>query len=333
MNVYLSYKNEIKSHFLSSWPTCFILYLIKKSLSITYNNANNFSHTRTTLNVAVTTDFLATMLEANTVNYIEKINTRTIQSYHMKKVNLILALISLLAVSLAFGQQDKVIDASKPTNFYNSINHALEYTSRPDGGNLLGYRANLVLAPSEKNLILGEIPVLYNTESKKFGLGDIRGRYFYLPYKNYSKFFGAFGPSIDIIAPTGNSANGIGTGRWTIAPGIAMGLIFSESIQVFPILSYQYISKPVNTDNSTGENDINGGSLQFVTVIVASHKTFFQITPTFSQSYQNAVGSFTYIMEISFGYQMGAKSVLGAYCKRAFENDLTQISVGLTKYF
>lgn len=252
----------------------------------------------------------------------------------MKKVNLILALISLLVVLSTFGQQEKVIDASKPTNFYNSINHALEYTSRPDGGSLLGYRANLVLAPSEKNLILGEIPVLYNTETKNFGLGDIRGRYFYLPYKNYAKFFGAFGPSIDIIAPTGNSANGIGTGRWTIAPGIAMGLMFSETIQVFPILSYQYISKPVNnSDNSASNNAISGGSLQFVTVLVPSPKTFFQITPTFSQSYQNGVGSFSYIMEISFGYQMGAKSVLGAYCKRAFNNDLTQVSIGLTRYF
>ena len=190
-----------------------------------------------------------------------------------------------------------------------------------------------MLAPSEKNLILGEIPLQYNTETKSFGLGDIRGRYFYLPYKNYAKFFGAFGPSLDIIAPTGNSANGIGTGRWTIAPGIAMGLMFSETIQVFPILSYQYISKPVNSDNSASNDAISGGSLQFVTVLVPSPKLFFQITPLFAQSYQNGVGSFTYIQEISFGYQMGAKSILGAYCKRDFKIDLTQVSIGLTKYF
>ena len=253
----------------------------------------------------------------------------------MKKVNLILAIISLLAVSSAFGQhaKEQVIDASKPTNFYNSVNHAFEFISRPDGGNLLGYRANVVLAPSEKNLILGEIPLQYNTESKNFGLGDIRARYFYLPYKNYTKFFGAFGPSIDIIAPTGNSSNGIGSGRWTIAPGIAMGLMFSESIQVFPILSYQYISKAVNSDNSAANDAINGGSLQFVTVLVASPKTFFQITPTFSQSYQNSIGSFSYIQEINFGYQIGAKSVLGAYCKRDFKSDLTQVSIGFTRYF
>ena len=105
----------------------------------------------------------------------------------MNKYCLIIAFIFLIDASTVFGQQEKekMIDASKPTNFYNSVNHAVEFISRADGGNLLGYRANLVLAPSEKNYILGEIPVLYNTQSKNFGLGDIRARYFYLPYKNF----------------------------------------------------------------------------------------------------------------------------------------------------
>lgn len=253
----------------------------------------------------------------------------------MKKINVFATLILTLSVLFSFAQKEKeqVIDASKPTNFYNSINHAFEYISRPDGGNLLGYRANLVLAPSDRNLILGEVPIQYNTQTQKLGLGDIRARYFYLPYKNYAKFFGVFGPSIDIIAPTGSMANGIGTGRWTIAPGIAMGLMFSEKIQVFPILSYQYLSKPNNSDNSPANAEIKGGSLQFMTVIVPSQKVFFQITPTFGQTYQNGVGSFGFTQEVNFGYQMGPKSILGAYCKRDFKHELTQVSLGLTKYF
>ena len=324
MNFYLSYKNKKKQDVDRTRQNLVIHIFIKEILTLCRKKFNHFFSIPATLKLAIIIS-----LQGNK----QQLNTITIQSNLMKKVNSILVFIGLIASLSAFGQQEKVIDASKPTNFYNSVNHAFEYTSRPDGGNLLGYRANLVLAPSEKNLILGEIPVLYNTETKNFGLGDIRARYFYLPYKNYSKFFGAFGPSIDIIAPTGNLANGIGTGRWTVAPGIAMGLMFSEAIQVFPILSYQHMSKPVNSDSSAANNEINGGSLQFVTVIVPSPKTFFQITPTFAQSYQNGVGSFSYIMEISFGYQMGAKSVLGAYCKRAFNNDLTQVSIGLTKYF
>jgi len=324
MNFYLSYKNKKKQDVDRTCQNLVIHIFIKEILTLCRKKFNHFFSIPATLKLAIIIS-----LQGNK----QQLNTITIQSNLMKKVNSILVFIGLIASLSAFGQQEKVIDASKPTNFYNSVNHAFEYTSRPDGGNLLGYRANLVLAPSEKNLILGEIPVLYNTETKNFGLGDIRARYFYLPYKNYSKFFGAFGPSIDIIAPTGNLANGLGTGRWTVAPGIAMGLMFSEAIQVFPILSYQHMSKPVNSDSSAANNEINGGSLQFVTVIVPSPKTFFQITPTFAQSYQNGVGSFSYIMEISFGYQMGAKSVLGAYCKRAFNNDLTQVSIGLTKYF
>lgn len=253
----------------------------------------------------------------------------------MKKLKLFTTMFCFCLFISAIGQQknEPVIDASKPTNFYNSVNHAFEYISRPEGGNLMGYRANLVLAPSDRNLILAEVPVLYNSESKKVGLGDVRARYFYLPYKNYERFFGVFGPSIDIIAPTGSMANGIGTGRWTIAPGIAMGLMFSEKIQVFPVISYQYLSKPVNSDNAPANAEIKGGSLQFITVLVPAQKTFFQITPTFGQTYQNGVGSFGFTQEINFGYQFGPKSILGIYGKRDFNNNLTQVSVGLTKYF
>lgn len=253
----------------------------------------------------------------------------------MKKYYPILAFIFLSVVSPAFGQQEKAkaIDPSKPTNFYSSINNAFEFSARESGGNQIGYRANLVLSPSERHLFLGELPLLYNTSSKNFGIGDIRARYFYLPYKNYEKFFGAFGPSLDIIAPTGSAANGIGSGRWTIAPGVAMGLMFADWIQVFPIVSYQYISKPVKSDTSALNSAINGGSLQFVSVIVLSQKTYLNITPTFAQFYQNGAGSFSFIQEASLGYQIGPKSLISAYCKRDFKSNITQVSLGYTKYF
>lgn len=251
----------------------------------------------------------------------------------MKNASVFMVLFILMATSAAFGQKEQVIDASKPTNFYNSLNHAFEFISRPVGGNLMGYRANLVLAPSDRNLILGEIPVLYNSESKKIGLGDVRARYFYLPHKDYSKFFGAFGPSIDIIAPTGSLANGLGSGRWTIAPGIAMGFMFSEKVQVFPILSYQYTSKQVTGVLPSIDYPINGGSLQFVTVLVPNSKNFFQVTPQFAQSYQNGISTFSYIQEFNYGYQVNSKSIMGVYFKRDFKTELTQVSVGITKYF
>lgn len=136
------------------------------------------------------------------------------------------------------------IDASKPTNFYSMLDNTLENTSSP-GQNIFGYRGKIMFAPSEAHLILGEVPLLYNDRTSIFGIGDIRARYFFLPYKNYDNFLGAFGPSIDFFAPTGSFENGIGSGRWIISPGITIGLMVADWIQFFPIISYQYASKPV----------------------------------------------------------------------------------------
>lgn len=244
----------------------------------------------------------------------------------------LMAVCTLVALNVT-AQDKKEIDASKPTNFYNSVNTALEYISRSEGGNQMGVRFNLVLAPSDRHLILGEIPLIYNDQSKGFGLGDVRARYFYLPYKNYSRFFGALGPSIDIIAPTGSASKGLGTGRWTIAPGIAMGLMFSEKVQVFPILSYNHMSRPVYTDDSPSAAPINSASLQFVTVIVLTEKAYINFTPQFAQNYQNKQGSFSYIQEATLGYQVNGKTLLALYTKRDFHLNITQVSFGYTRYF
>ena len=106
----------------------------------------------------------------------------------------------LLAVGIA-GAKAQEIDASKPTNFYPLLDNSLEYNKRESGGNLFGYRAQLIYPPSEAHLFLFEAPLLYNTMTEKFGLGDLRARYFFLPYKNYDKLFGAFGPSSMFLCP------------------------------------------------------------------------------------------------------------------------------------
>ena len=249
------------------------------------------------------------------------------------KLTALLLCASCLALHAGSQQKAKDIDPSKPTNFYNSINTALEYIARESGGDQLGVRTNLVLAPSDRHLILGEIPVQYNSRTKGFGLGDVRARYFYLPYKNYAKFFGAFGPSIDIIAPTGSASKGLGTGRWTIAPGLAMGLMFSEKVQVFPILSYQHVSRPVHSDDSPSAAPINGAGLQFVTVIILGPKTFLNLTPNFSRIYQNRIGKFSFVQEASIGYQATGTTFVALYAKRDVTNNITQVSLGYTWYF
>ena len=65
-----------------------------------------------------------------------------------------IALISLFTSSLAQGVLDSnnEIDASKPTNFYTLLDNSLEYNSRDMGGNLIGYRAQLIYPPSQEHL-------------------------------------------------------------------------------------------------------------------------------------------------------------------------------------
>lgn len=250
----------------------------------------------------------------------------------MKNLPFLLAAGVMLCALAVRAQEEQQIDASKPTNFYSSLDNTLEMNLLRSTVSLIGYRGKLTLAPSERHLILAEIPLLYSLPNEKFGLGDVRARYFYLPYKNYERFIGAFGPSVDIIAPTGSAANGIGSGRWTIAPGLATGFMFAEWIQVFPVLSYQYMTKSSFGD-SLARNPINGISLQFITPLVISPQVYFQITPILNENFQNGIGTFTYVQELNFCYQVTPKGLISAYYKGDFKNSGHQMSVGYTFYF
>jgi hypothetical protein len=251
----------------------------------------------------------------------------------MKKCTVQFFLIFFLFKLSVQAQEKPEIDASKPTNFYSYLNNSLEFTSREKNGNLVGYRANVTYSPSDKHLFLGEVPLQYNLKREKFGLGDIRVRYFYLPYKDYDKFVGALGPSVDIIAPTGKASNGIGAGRWIVAPGVATALMFADWIQVFPVLSYQYMSKPVYVDTTVVDKPINGITLQFISVLAISQKAFVALTPTFNEHFLAGTSSFSYIQELSFGYMMTPKGQISAYLKGDFKDNLYQMSVGYTVFF
>src|SRR5215467_13357847 len=104
--------------------------------------------------------------------------------------------------------QDSVtarFDPSKPTNTYDRLSNNLEYNFLRNGSRTFGYRANLVLASrDQRNSVHIEIPLLYSTFSQKFGLSDIRLRYYWIPYKDYSKKPGAFGLLVDSYMPTGS---------------------------------------------------------------------------------------------------------------------------------
>ncbi len=223
----------------------------------------------------------------------------------MKKTLYILVLVGLPFISQA---QDEKIDASKPTNFYTQINNQLEYNSRKEGGDLLGYRLETQYSLSPANMFLFELPILHNTASNATGIGDLRLRYFWLPYKNYNKVFGAFGPSIDVFMPTGNADKGLGTGSWLIQPGITAGIMLSDWIQLFPVLSYQFTSvSNMNNIPDDAKSPDHGISFQIITPIVFSEKFFVQVTPIYSAVEITQVRKDRYIQEIFAQYAIKPK--------------------------
>jgi hypothetical protein len=225
------------------------------------------------------------------------------------------------------------IDPSKPTNFYTQLINQLEYNSRKSGGNIMGYRGEIQLAPSESHLLLAELPLLYNDESGNFGLGDARVRYFYLPYKNYDKFIGAFGPSIDIFMPTGSYENGLGSSSWLIQPGVTVGLMIADWIQMFPILSYQYTSKPSTDMIPEGmKMDQHGISFQIITPIIFSENFFVQVTPAYTASDFGNDRKDRYIQELFGQYKINSKLQASFFYRGVFQDEDHTVRLGLVVF-
>lgn len=248
------------------------------------------------------------------------------------KIRIILIVTASLLCTQMMNAQDKEIDASKPTNFYSMLDNTMEFSSQKNQ-NVFGYRGKVSLAPSEAHLILGEIPIMYNDRTSKFGLGDIRARYFYLPYKDYSKTIGAFGLSVDVFMPTGNFENGLGSGRWIVAPGVTAGIMAAEWVQFFPVLSYQYMSKPTY-DNPTPEanNDVSGITFQVITPIVFSEKFFVSLTPIYKINNINNINQDRFAYEFLASFSLTATMLLTGFYSGTPEEEIHTMSVGLTIY-
>jgi len=246
--------------------------------------------------------------------------------------SLVFSIIFCLSGLLA--AQDKKIDSSKPTNFYPLLDNSFEYNSRESGGNLVGYRAQFIYPPSEAHLFLAELPLLYNDKSEKFGFGDLRLRYFFLPYKNYDNFIGAFGPSVDIFAPTGSYEDGLGSSSWSISPGVTAGLMFADWIQAFPIVSYVYASRPT-TDliPESGKKARHGLSVQAIVAVVFTEKFFMQITPVYSiGDFDDAGNTSRYIQELLGSYTLSPKLQAALFYRGVLADKDHTVRLGLTMF-
>lgn len=160
------------------------------------------------------------------------------------------ALTLLLCSLLGFAQDNKTdsvqeVDASNPTNLYTQVNTELEYTSLKNGTNLYGLRSNIQYRFNPDNLILAEIPLLRNDATNKFGLGDIRLRYFtILKREMTAEKFNVIAPFIDITLPTGKFEDGLGTSSFVLSAGSVYGFALSRKVLMFPGLSVIHVTKP-----------------------------------------------------------------------------------------
>lgn len=195
-------------------------------------------------------------------------------------------------------QNKGTIDPTKPTNLYTQFNANLEYQSSK-AQNLIGVRTNIQYAFNPDNLLLMELPFLYNDRTAAAGLGDMRVRYFNAIKRNISSSFIAIAPFADISLPTGSYKNGLGTSSWSLAGGVVLGFVLSKNLSLFPGISYVHITKQ-ETDLIPVANKFssNGLGLQFNASYVINKKTFLFINPI--PSFLNTNGHWSDIWAAEF---------------------------------
>ena len=227
------------------------------------------------------------------------------------------------------------IDPSKPTNQYTRLSNNLEYNFLKAGKRTYGYRANFIWAsPRQHHSLHIELPLLYATSSKKFGLGDMRFRYYWVPYKNYAKKPGAFGFAIDTYVPTGNLDDGLGRNRWIVATGLSTAFVFGK-FSTFPYIYYLYSSEIMSDKiSATNKKALHGYIIQSICVYKINKKSYFDCTPIFMKnSYSNA-GKDDFVVEGNYLYMVKQnKMQVGCSARRYFLGNTTTIRASLRVYF
>jgi hypothetical protein len=186
------------------------------------------------------------------------------------KVLFFVAVISMMATNAQESKQE--IDPSKPTNLYTQFNVLAEVNSG-DKINTYGTRLNFQYAFNPDNLLLVEVPLLYNDFTKKFGLSDTRVRYFRAVKRNITKRLIAIAPYADISIPTGSAKNGLGSDRWSLAAGVVAGYIVSPKISMFPGVGLVHLTAPSGGDSQTGLTFQTNMSVSF------SKRSFLFVNP------------------------------------------------------
>jgi hypothetical protein len=233
----------------------------------------------------------------------------------------IIALVFLTLAQVSFAQ-DQTVDASKPTNLYTQLNAAFEYQSSKKGDNLYGTRINVQYAFDPDNLLLVEVPLLYNEGTSKFGLSDTRVRYFHALKRNITKRLIAIAPYADITIPTGSAKNGLGSDIWSLAAGVVAGYVVSPKIAMFPGVGLVHVTANDLIESQTGVNFQTNMSISF------SQRAFLFVNPIFT-----ILAKTNWSSEFNFNYMITPNKLkvnLGYFPN--FTNDINTFRLGATLF-
>ncbi len=233
-------------------------------------------------------------------------------------------LITLFITSFLFAQEEETqsVDASKPTNLYTQVNGAFEYQSHKNGSDLYGTRFNVQYAFNPDNLLLVEVPFLYNEGTEKFGLSDMRFRYFHAAKRNITQRFIAIAPYADITAPTGSVKHGLGSDVWSLAGGVVFGYVLTPKIAMFPGVGYVHVND-FKKDRFEPQNGVN---FQTNMSINFTQRAFLFINPIVT-----LLDRTLWTGELNFNYmvkQNKLKANIGYYPD--FTNDIHTFRAGAT---
>jgi len=235
----------------------------------------------------------------------------------------IIAILFLMLVQVSFAQ-DQIVDASKPTNLYTQLNAAFEYQSHKNDPDLYGTRINVQYAFDPDNLLLVEVPLLYNEGTSKFGLSDTRVRYFHALKRNITKRLIAIAPYADITIPTGSWKNGLGSDVWSIAAGVVAGYVVSPKIAMFPGVGLVHVTAP---DDYVGSSQ-TGVNFQTNMSISFSQRAFLFVNPIVT-----ILAKTNWSSEFNFNYMITPNKLkvnLGYFPN--FTNDINTFRLGATLF-
>jgi hypothetical protein len=233
------------------------------------------------------------------------------------KVLFFVAIISMMTINAQESKQE--IDPSKPTNLYTQFNVLAEVNSG-DKVNTYGTRLNFQYAFNPDNLLLLEVPLLYNDVTKSFGLSDTRVRYFRAVKRNITKRLIAIAPYADITMPTGSVKKGLGSDRWSLAAGVVAGYVVSPKISMFPGVGLVHLTAPSGGDSQTGLTFQTNMSISF------SKKSFLFVNPIVS-----FLDKTNWQAEFNYNYIITPNKLkVNAGWFPSFTNDVDTFRVGAT---